>query len=154
MLAFLKLIPTKDYLYGAAILTLLIGFGVYTHHERVVGEARIEAQDAKLAAAEKAKNEALESAAQAASNNIGVTYEKAVAIPPVADLGVVCHTTSRGQLPQTAQGGSGAAGTTPVIGGGATFDPSGAALTVGRDDDALILALQSQIRALLAEMTP
>ena len=156
MIAFLKLIPTKDILYGALIVAILFGFGWYTHKERLVGEQQVMARDAKLAAIQAEKDRIQEAAAQAASNNIGVTYEKAVAIPPVADLGIECvrHTPGSGQLPKTPEGGSGAAGTAPVVGGGPAFDPSGPALTIGRNDDALILALQNQLRAVLAEMAP
>lgn len=39
LLALFKLIPLKDYLYGALVSALLIAFGVYTHHERTVGAA-------------------------------------------------------------------------------------------------------------------
>lgn len=35
----LSLIPIKDWVYGGLIVALLIGFGVYTKHERNVGAA-------------------------------------------------------------------------------------------------------------------
>ena len=152
MFAFLKLIPLKDYLYGAAILALLVAFGAFTLHERQVGMNKIEAADAKVAAAAIARDKAVEAAAQSASNNIGLIYEKAVAIPPVASLGVVCHAPSGGVVPKTPQGGSGTSGAAPVVGGGPAFDPSGPALTVGRNDDALILALQNEVKTLMTEM--
>lgn len=39
MSALLALIPGKDLAYGAAIIALLIGFGVFVHHERSLGAA-------------------------------------------------------------------------------------------------------------------
>lgn len=41
MWAFLKLIPIKDIVYGALIVALLIGFGVFVHHERTVGKNEV-----------------------------------------------------------------------------------------------------------------
>lgn len=46
MLAFLKLVPLKDWLYAGVIALLLIVFGAYTKHERSVGAARILSADA------------------------------------------------------------------------------------------------------------
>ena len=36
----LALLPIRDWLYVGAIVSLLIAFGIYTHHERSVGAAR------------------------------------------------------------------------------------------------------------------
>lgn len=38
-MALLSLIPFKDWVYGGIIVALLIGFGVFVHHERTVGAA-------------------------------------------------------------------------------------------------------------------
>ena len=59
MLAFLRLVPLKDWLYAGIIAALLICFGLYTGHEREVGAARIlEADTAALVkATAKAKAE-------------------------------------------------------------------------------------------------
>jgi hypothetical protein len=155
MFAFLGAIPIKDWIYGGLIVALLAGFGVYTIHERHEGAASIEAADARTAAVAAAKDKAIEAAAQTASNNIGTVYEKAVAIPAVADLGVSCVRNvapAGSQLSKAAGSGPGAAQAAPVVGSSVAFDPSGAALTVGRDDDALIAALQRQVQVLLDAM--
>jgi hypothetical protein len=54
MLAFLKLVPLKDWIYAGALALLLILFATYTHHERALGAARIIAADA--AALDKAQH--------------------------------------------------------------------------------------------------
>ena len=41
MFPFLKLIPLKDYVYGAAIVLLCVGFLSFIRHERAVGASRI-----------------------------------------------------------------------------------------------------------------
>ena len=46
MLAFLKLVPLKTWLYVGVLVALLVSFGMYTSHERTIGAARILAADA------------------------------------------------------------------------------------------------------------
>lgn len=145
------MIPAKDYVYGAVIVALLAAFGAYTVHERHEGAAHIAAADAKAATAEAAKNQAITDAAQAASNQVIQTYEKAVAIPPVADLGLMCKSPGSRELPQ-APGDSGRADAAAARTDGPSYDPSGAALTIGRDADAKIVALQDEIHALVSAM--
>jgi hypothetical protein len=152
MPAFLAAISVKDWLYALAFILLVCGFAYEREHLIHEGAQRAAVADAKLAAAVLAKNKAIEGAAQAASNQIGVIYEKAVAVPPVGDLGVVCHAPRSNRVPEAAASGPVAAGAAPVVGDGATYDPTGPALTVGRDDDALIRALQDEVRALLDAM--
>jgi hypothetical protein len=98
-----------------------------------------------------AKDKAIEAAGQAAANTIGEVYEKAVRIPAVDDLGVVCHTTRSSGVSQAADNQR-SPDATPARTDGPSFDPTGAALTVGRDADALIAALQAQILDLVARM--
>lgn len=61
--ALLSLIPGKDLAYGAAIITLLIGAGVFVHHERALGAAHelaaLKASSDKLNKAADAKVAAL-----------------------------------------------------------------------------------------------
>jgi hypothetical protein len=151
MLALLKLIPLKDWFYCTVICALLGGFVTYTIHERHIGEARIIAADTRAALVAQAKDKAIEAAAQDASNAIGVVYEKAVAIPSVADLGVVCHAPARSQLSQAPVNQSGAtdSANSPV---GPPYDPTGPALTVGRNADSQIRALQDQLKVLVDAM--
>lgn len=64
MLALLSLIPTKDFIYGSAIVALLAIFGAYTLHERRLGAAHeaaaVATASAKTQAAADAKIKALE----------------------------------------------------------------------------------------------
>ena len=63
MIALFKLIPLKDWLYVAAILTVIVGLTSYTVHERRVGAAHevaaLKASSDKLNAAADAKIAAL-----------------------------------------------------------------------------------------------
>ena len=149
-----KLIPIRDWLYAGAFIALLAGFGWFVHHERQVGEQKIEAADARAAAAQLALNKAKEAAAQTASTTIGATYEKVVRIPVVGDLGVSCvrnNAPAGSDVSKTADNRSGNP-QAPIGGNAAPFDPTGAALTVGRDADAQINALIDTVNALTAEM--
>lgn len=69
MLALLKLIPIKDWLYTGIIAALLIGFWYYTVHERELGAARemaaLQASSAKLQVA--AQKQVAETAANYAT---------------------------------------------------------------------------------------
>lgn len=85
MLALLKLIPLKDWLYGGVIVALLIGFGVFVHHERNVGATKVITADAAAVAKQAAHNTEIETHAQQTVTQISETYAKAVAAPPAAD---------------------------------------------------------------------
>lgn len=85
MLALLKLIPLKDWLYGGVIVALLIGFGVFVHHERNVGATSVITADAAAVAKQVAHNTEIETHAQQTVTQISETYAKAVAAPPAAD---------------------------------------------------------------------
>jgi hypothetical protein len=139
------MLAIKDYFYGA----LLVAAGLFCLHIYHDGEAKVEAADKRTAMVAQAKDKAIEATAQAASNQIGVVYEKAVAIPAVADLGVVCHAPRSSPVPQVAGGAVGPVSAAPVVGVGPSYDPTGPALTIGRDDDALIDALQQEVIALM-----
>lgn len=145
-------LPLKDYIYAGVILTLLIAFGVYTSHERGIGEAKIKAQDAALAAAALQHNKDVQDFAALNSSKNGDHYVE-VTHQPIADSPrVVCkrpvaptvmpEATNRPGLPIAA---ADSAETAPVD-IGAPID------TVGRNADALITALQNQIRILVDAM--
>jgi hypothetical protein len=149
MLALLKLIPLKDWFYAA----LLIAAGILCFHFYKDGEAKVAAADTKVAIAAIVRDQAITAAAQAKSTSIGVIYEKAVVVPPVADLGIVCHAPISRPVPEATVSTGSPPSPAPVIGSSPAFDPTGPALTIGRDDDALIAALQAEIQALLNAMS-
>lgn len=150
MLALLKLVPVRDWLYAAVIAVLLAFFGWFTVHERDEGRAVILAADKKLADAVAEKNLLKEQAAQAASNQVSQVYEKAIAVPAVGDLGLVCH--APGSAP-VSQGPEYRPDVTHKadIGSQGSFDPSGPILTLLRDDDAQIDGLIDTVELLTKE---
>lgn len=109
MLAFLRLVPLKDWLYAGIIAALLIAFGAYTKHERTVGASRILAADAaalvKATATAKAETDRLQKKADEAEH----AHDQ-----EIADLRLyrathpvhvgVCHATGNNQpgVPSTA----------------------------------------------------
>jgi hypothetical protein len=159
MFAFLKLVPLKDWLYAAALAVAISGFIWYSHHERDVGRQQIEAADKKLADAQQKLNQALTDLAQAKSTKTGEDYAHTVATPvdhpPVARL---CRPASGGGAVPGAPGSGPAADAHAPVGSPdsgnlvAGPDIGSALVTVGRDDDALIVALQEQVRILLDMM--
>lgn len=150
--ALLAAIPLKDYVYGGIIAALLIAFGVYTHHERVVGANEALAPVAVLA--QKAQVAVAVGTAVAADTekDNGNAYKAAVAAPR-SDLGIVCRNASRGAVPQAAAGVAAAAGQPAAdSGSGSAYDPSGAALQRAAEADAQIVYLQGRVHELEAQM--
>lgn len=154
MLALLKLVPLKDWLYLSLIVALLGGFASYTIHERHVGEAKIEAAEAK--AVTKANDVVAKDDAAAATTEStdAIIYEKAVAVPALGDIGIVCKRASGSvSLPapdsQQRTDARDAAADSPV---GPAYDPSGAALTRAAQADAQIVYLQGRVHELEAQM--
>jgi hypothetical protein len=140
----------KDYLYLGAILILVSAFGWYTVHERNIEHAK----DVAAAAVAVRKDNALvatdESTAKTSEYQSAIIYKQAVSIPAVADLGVSCvrNRPAAGSvsLPTANAGTATPVGNaTPNSAGGLTFDPTGGALTRGRDADAQIAYLQRRI---------
>jgi hypothetical protein len=150
--ALLALVPLKDGVYGSIIVALLAGFGWYTVHERNEGAAKIVAADKRTVLVAEAKDKAIVVAAQDASNQIGVVYEKAVSIPAIADVGLVCESPHSNPVPGTADYKPENPGA-PAQPSSGVFDPSGGVLTLLRDDDAQINALIDQVDALTDTMT-
>jgi hypothetical protein len=155
MLALLKLIPGSDIFYGTLIgLVLIVGGGAWVHHDHVEqakGAAVVTAQDAKLADVTKQRDDALAAAASHDLDEIGVTYHAKLAVPAVADTGIVCRSSAvppvRSAATAPAQGGpvSDAASVLPSAG---SFDPSGPTLTALRDADDQVIALQATVTRL------
>lgn len=145
-------LPLKDWLYGGAIIILLIAFGLYTSHERGVGADKVRAQDAKLDAAAVQHSLDVAALADKKTTTNGDNYVAAINAPIPDSPRVVCkravapvvmpEAASRPGLPDAAA--NGAEATTVDI--GAPID------TVGRDADAKIIALQNQVRILVDAM--
>lgn len=140
MLALLKLIPFKDWVYCGVILSLLAAFGWYTVHERHEGAAIILAADKKLADAVAAKDKIIHDNAQLELIDIGKHEKIALAAAPIPNAGLVCSsprsptvTASSGNTVESA----GQSGAVPA----GSFDPSGAILTLLRDSDNQVNAL-------------
>jgi len=152
MLALLKLIPIKDYLY-AAVIALLVGlFLSYTVHERHVGAAKVEAKNAALQAAATALNKASESLADIQELNVGKVYEKYISLPPIASTGsLVCNKQSSPVEPKTAQDRPEDPSKDPIVPSGG-FDPTGPILTLLSNDDAQIAALVDTVNILVDEL--
>lgn len=145
--ALLGMIPFKDWIYGA-IIVALIAFGL--HYKHLETEVHQTAVVAKAAIVEVKKDTQV---AQSTETTNALIYKQAVAIPAVADLGVVCKRTGGGTLPAPSAAAVPAAGNaTPDSGVGPAYDPTGPALTRARSADAQIAYLQGRIAELEAEM--
>jgi hypothetical protein len=157
--AFLKLIPTKDYIYGGVILALLIAFGVYTHHERQVGRDQIEAANDKVARAQEIHNDEVEFAAKAHTDAALAIYRSTLASSPSVDAPHVWVRDYEGGACSV----RGDAASGPVADGGAIVSTAGTpdhestvehARDIGpsldkllEDADAQVVALQEYIHA-------
>ena len=145
----LKLIPLKGWLYAAIALALL-AFGLhYRSLERQLEASKVVAQQA-TAVVKKDEAQAVTQEVQNAN-----VYTQTVSVPAIPDIGIKCvrDTPSRSPLPPAhALTSTLPRVDAPVSGEGPHYDPSGAALTVGRDDDALIKALQDQVNDLVSRM--
>jgi hypothetical protein len=155
MLALLKLIPGSDIFYATVIgLLLIAGGGAWIHHDHVEqakGAAVVAAQDTKLATVTKQRDDALAATAAHDLDEIGVTYHAKIALPVVADTGIVCRNASvppvRGAATAAPAGQPGIdAG--PVLPSAGNFDPSGPTLTALRDADDQVIGLQTTVARL------
>lgn len=154
-LALLKALPLKDYLYLGAIVVILLGVWGYTHHERAVGAAVVVAQDKKLADAALKHNQDVTDLATARTTKTGDTYVATIA-QPIADSPhvSVCKRaapTGSSAVPETA----GNTGLPVAAANSAEANPVdiGPPLDrTGRDADALIVALQDEVRIMVSAM--
>jgi hypothetical protein len=156
MPALLALIPKKDLIYAGIILVVLaVGSGAWIHHDHVQqakGAAAVTAADAKLAVMAKAKDDAIAANAQHELDLIGVTYHAKINLPPVANTGIVCRNAARGSaVPASAHSEPGAPSADVLPSAGA-FDPSGPTLSILRDADERVSALQADVQTLVDEM--
>jgi hypothetical protein len=143
--------PIERYVWGAA-LVILISFGVYEREHLIhEGEQKIEVAEATHAKVVAQKDSQIQAAEQKAADQAGIIYEKAIAIPPVDDVGLKCvrnAATPAPPVPSSAPADPGASSAQSSGGTNSpntgTFDPSGALLTLGRNADAEISALQQE----------
>lgn len=148
----LSSIGLKDYLYGG-LIALLIGGGIYyTVHERNVGEQKIEAVDAKLAATVKQHNLTVQALAASQSAQLGEVYVQAVKLGPVGSPRVVCNVTSVSRPVSSGTGNPGSADAVPVVPAASSVDIGTPLDAVGFDADQQVKALQAEIQVLVAEM--
>ena len=156
----LSLIPVKDWLYGGAIIALLIGFLCFIRHERAIGAAAVAASDQKAVAAQVERDQAVQAVAGVATSLAEKTYEQTIAAPvahaPVPS-GLCRFTPGHSAVPGAAGPGSGGdhtaisgAENAPAIEQLQQF--ADAALKIARDADAQAAALQAIDAALRTEM--
>ena len=148
MLALLKLIPFKDYLWGALVVVLL---AVGIHYRNLEHEVHETKAIGKAAVAQVKKDDAQ---AQTTETQNAIIYEKAVAIPAIGDIGISCVRnagSSAVPAPSTVEA-PGAGVAAPDRTEGPPYDPSGAVLTRGADADAQIVYLQGRIKELEDQM--
>jgi hypothetical protein len=151
--------PIRDYIYAGALVVLLIGFGLFVHHERAIGEAKVISADQKAAAIAEQRDTALTAAAALANNISEGKYEKIIQSPPVrvaAPVGL-CHSAPDASMPSTAgsdQGGSNAAdnGNEDASIVSTLSDFATNAVKIAVDADAQIAALQAENANLRDEM--
>lgn len=148
MLALLKLIPLKDWIYAGIIAALLGLFGWYTVHERNIGKADVVAVDNKAAAKQVAHNVVVESTALETINVIAQKYSASIASPIADSPHVIVRYVTRpaGAVPAAA-GSACSAPSTADVSATDTTDIGPGLDTAGRDADAEVIALQAIIRA-------
>jgi hypothetical protein len=152
-------ISIRDYLYLAAILVLTIGAIMFVHHERSEGAAKVLAADAKAAQLQRQRDDALQVTAALATSTANGDYTREIAIP-VHDAPVpvrLCDAPRPEPVSEAAasaasgdvapERGSEDASATPEL---QRFADE--AVTIARDDDAQVAALQKIITDLRTEM--
>ena len=153
-----------------AILALgVVGGGIYfVHHERVIGEQKIEAADKKVADAAIQHNLDVQVMAddETAKNEALLAQTLATPVDPVPPARLCRVAPARRPMPSTAPSkpGSPAAAISgaansgdPQAGGGALEagpDIGAALVTVGRNSDAVVRALQAENASIRKEMKP
>jgi hypothetical protein len=150
MLALIKLIPLKDWIYTAIIIVLAFFLWRVYH----AGEAKIEASDAKFAAAQVIKNQEVELRVKSGIADAVAKFQATPPPPPpAAQPSVVCYAPSSSKVPNrglSASGGDGTGGTISFSTAKADegFDPAPAISADGQAADAEIIRLKSKVTLL------
>lgn len=145
------LAPYRAYLIAGLLVLALVGVGRFAAHERSVEHAKDVAVATKAVAKVEKQDAIITSDASTRVQHDQLIYKQVVSMPAVGDLGVVCRASGGDTMPGAAGSADGGdrSNTRSV---GSAFDPTGEALTVGRDADAKIMALQHIIADLRTEM--
>jgi hypothetical protein len=151
--------PIRDYIYAGAIVLLLIGFVVFVHHERAVGEAKQIALQQKSDAIATQRDTALVTAAALANNISEGVYEKVIAAPAVRQPAPIrlCSSPAIASVPSTASADQ--SGNDSADSGRASesveqklSDYATAVVKIADDSDAQVTALQAELATIRAEM--
>ena len=158
ILALLKLVPLKDWLYCGAIAALLIGFGVFVHHERSVGAANelhsVQTASARVqAAADKkiADLTAQHAATVAAIQETQSVQLKAAAADSATLAGRLRDYEAGHSCPGPVLAGASAAPASSAAGAGGNSQTQGGPGAVESDLEALIAAAEHDTAVVNAE---
>jgi len=154
---FALILPLLEKFWKPLAGALLVG-GFLTWfmvHERNIEHAKDKAVDARAVSHDNAVVAKDDAAAATQESTNAIIYEKAVAVPAVGDIGIVCKRTAPRSIPlsapdsqQRADARDRAADSTV----GPQYDPTGAALTRARLADDQIIYLQGRIAELEKQM--
>lgn len=154
MLALLKLIPGKVYLYAGIAVAVLVWFNIHNANERKEGADNALAPVAVLAQKAQIQVAAADATAQTTETFDGKQYAEAISGPVPAPLGIVCHRyTGSSDVPEAVGVvATRIGGPTVDSGSGLGYDPSGPALERAREADAEITYLQGRVHELEQQM--
>jgi hypothetical protein len=154
MLALLKLIPGKIYLYAGIVAAVLVWYGVHNHNERAAGAAAALAPVKVLAQKAQVQVAKADAVAETTETDNAKTYDTAVAAAPVRNLGIVCHRdTGSGDVPEAVGVVATRIGKPAADAGqGPDYDPSGAILERARVAEAQVIYLQGRVHELEQQM--
>jgi hypothetical protein len=146
-MGFLSGFTIKDALYGIVIVALGVFLWHYHSLQNAVDTAKVVAASAKQVV------QVDQSAAKSTETQNALIYKQAIAIPAIADLGLVCQRASGSQVPAPNPVAAAPIGERPADGPvGPPYDPSGAVESRGRAADAQIIYLQTRVHELETEM--
>lgn len=156
ILALLRALPLKDYIYFGAIIVIVLGGWGYVHSKETQAVLKDRANAAKVASVTKDRNEAITALATNGITKIGDRYVATITAPPPADSPhvFVCKRTapSGGSAVPEAAGHPGVPAPAADVPAAAPVDIGPPIDRTGRDADALVLALQDTVRTLVAAM--
>lgn len=138
--------PVLHYVYGAIIALLISGFTAFIIHERHEAAAAVVAADKAHAAVIAKKDQTIADNTQLELIDVGNHEKIALAAPPVPNSGLVCVAPRQPAAPTSTQSDSQPRQVEQLP--SRSFDPSGAILTLLRDDDTRINDLVDTVEIL------
>lgn len=146
--------PYEVYIWAACAVGVL-AWGVWAvHHEREIGAEQIVALDTKIAELAAQHNADVQALAESQSAQLGEVYVQAVKVGPTDSPHVVCYQPPvRGQV-SGASGNSGSDHGAAVVPAASPQDIGSPLDAVGFDADQQVIALQKEVKTLVAEMQP